>query len=204
MEIFSNPLPHRIDALLFRSELLGERAQTVYAACVGTLHLNADIAECGVADGKTAKGLCQLIEAMAPKRRLHLFDTLGTEPIAARNNLAATTVMTHARPTAAVISEIGRERAADYVKIYEGVFEKTFHLHDEPLAFVHADADLYESTLRIITFCDQHVVPGGVVVFDDYGTEWTGVTKAVDETLTTDRWSTYAVAGLGQLVAVRK
>lgn len=201
-ETFSAPPDHRIDALLTMSDLLGARALTVFAAAAASLWSGHDFAECGVADGVTAAGLAKLIQtAKGQPALLHLFDVFDSgQQIAARNDLAAQTVQGHARSVEAVKALVGSDR----VVYRPGVFADTLRAFNGPLAFVHADADLYESTVDIIDMIDRCVVPGGVVVFDDYGTEWTGVTKAVDERLLRAQgWSTYAVTGVGQLVAWR-
>lgn len=202
-ETFSAPAAHRLDAVLEPSDLLGHRALTVYAACAAAMTLRGDLAECGVAGGETAVGILRVAGALSDKR-LYLFDTFGKVPIAGRNNLAAQAVATHARTVAQVVQRLGLDDDVDDVVFRAGLFSQTLADFSEELCFVHADGDLYESTCDIIAMADRAVVRGGVVVFDDYGTEWTGVTRAVDERLATERWWTYAVKGYGQLVAVRK
>jgi len=51
-----------------------------------------------------------------------------------------------------------------------------------PIAFVHADADLYQVTLDICSTLPWLMVPGGVMIFDDYAHgDCRGCKKAVDE-----------------------
>lgn len=40
--------------------------------------------------------------------------------------------------------------------------------HDEPVALLHVDADLYSSTVTILEHVAPRLVPGSVVVFDEY------------------------------------
>lgn len=58
-------------------------------------------------------------------------------------------------------------------------FEKNPHLK---ISLLHIDVDVYEPTVLALNILFDKVVPGGVIVFDDYGTV-EGETKAVDEFL---------------------
>jgi len=49
-----------------------------------------------------------------------------------------------------------------------------------PIALLRLDGDWYESTKICLDGLYNHVVPGGVVVIDDYG-HWEGCRRAVDE-----------------------
>jgi hypothetical protein len=51
-----------------------------------------------------------------------------------------------------------------------------------PLSFAHIDVDLYEPTLASMEFFYPRLVPGGVLLSDDYGlTTCPGATRAMDE-----------------------
>lgn len=61
-----------------------------------------------------------------------------------------------------------------------------------PVAFVHADADQYESIKAIIEHMPARMVKGGMILFDDFGVEdCPGATRAVME-------SPYRVLILGE------
>lgn len=51
-----------------------------------------------------------------------------------------------------------------------------------PIAFLHLDYDCYTSVKLCLDAFYKSVVPGGAVVFDDYGF-WSGCRRAVDEFL---------------------
>lgn len=40
--------------------------------------------------------------------------------------------------------------------------------HQEPIAFLHVDGDLYSSARTVLDLCGPRLVPGSVVVFDEY------------------------------------
>ena len=44
------------------------------------------------------------------------------------------------------------------------------------------DLDLYEPTKIVLDLIMKRMIPGAIIVFDEYGfSEWAGETKAVDE-----------------------
>ena len=54
------------------------------------------------------------------------------------------------------------------------------------LAFVHVDVEVYEPTKTIIEQCWERLVPGGVLVLDDFNGD-TGAAKAINEFLERER-----------------
>ena len=69
------------------------------------------------------------------------------------------------------------------VQIVKGWFKDTLaHARTGPIAFLHVDVDLHDSTLTVLEAFYDRVTPGGIVVFDDYA-YWKGSRKAVDKFL---------------------
>ncbi len=60
----------------------------------------------------------------------------------------------------------------DNVSLHKGWFDQTlpeFLKHNnEPVAFLHADADLYSSTKTILDELTDRLIPGTIIVFDEY------------------------------------
>ena len=58
------------------------------------------------------------------------------------------------------------------VMLYEGLFTeslpKFIKEQDQPLRFMHVDCDLYSSARTIFASLKQRIVPGTVIVFDEY------------------------------------
>lgn len=68
---------------------------------------------------------------------------------------------------------------AHNVHLVKGLFQDTMHL-DEPVALAHVDGDWYESVMTCLERLTPRLVPGGVLVIDDYDA-WSGCRTAVDE-----------------------
>jgi hypothetical protein len=67
------------------------------------------------------------------------------------------------------------------VYCYPGWFNETLHLWPPgKIALLRLDADWYESTKICLDVLYQHIVPGGLLVIDDYFC-WPGCRAAVDE-----------------------
>lgn len=69
------------------------------------------------------------------------------------------------------------------VRIFKGRIQETSHeVSGKQFSFIHLDMDLYEPTAYALRFFDERLLPGGIVVVDDYGfLTCPGVKQAVDE-----------------------
>lgn len=101
-------------------------------------------------------------------------------------------------------SELG---VRDRLEIVQGWFSETLPVHAErigPIALLRLDGDLYDSTRDCLEHLWDRVVPGGLVILDDY-LMWEGCARAVHEFL--GRRSIGAPIlplGRGENVAIRK
>jgi O-methyltransferase len=81
----------------------------------------------------------------------------------------------------AILHEVGL--SDDKIHIVKGWFEETLPgATVGPIALLHVDSDWYRSVHDCLNAFYDAVVPGGIVVFDDYEF-WAGCKKAVDEFL---------------------
>lgn len=65
------------------------------------------------------------------------------------------------------------------VQFWPGLFEETLRI-DQPVALAHIDCDWYSSVALCLERITPHLIPGGVLVIDDYR-DWSGCQRAVDE-----------------------
>jgi O-methyltransferase len=70
-----------------------------------------------------------------------------------------------------VINLISRLEIGCNIKVLKGIFpEETQNLiADKAFRFCHVDVDVYDSAKDIVNWIWDKLVPGGVIIFDDYG-----------------------------------
>lgn len=141
---------------------------------------DGDTAEVGAYQGAMSWLICA---AGRQKRMHHIFDSFEglSQPVMddgthwTKGDLACdeTTVRSNLAPFAGSF------------KTYKGWVPDRFHeVSGLQFAFVHIDVDLYEPTRDSISFFYPRMVPGGIIVVDDWGfTSCPGATKACDEFL---------------------
>lgn len=131
---------------------------------------DGSFAEVGVFQGGSAIRLYQA--AQHQKRRLYLFDTFSGMPFKGEWD-------SHEIGDFADCSYEKIVQAMPQAIVYKGVFPENLP-NFGPVAFVHADADQYQSTIAICDVFKPLMVPGGLILFDDYR-GLPGCIKAVDE-----------------------
>lgn len=90
----------------------------------------------------------------------------------------------HADADAASVRALMERLGLEGVEVLEGVFPEDAgdRLEGRSFRFCHLDVDVYESTRAAFDWVWERMVPGGIVVFDDYGfATCDGVRRFVDE-----------------------
>lgn len=158
-----------------------------------TEHLAGDIVECGVWRGGNI--IAAMLAAQRP-RRFWLFDTFEgmTEPGEHdwRRGRHATEAAAYRKAGASgwcrselpeVKANVERYRRADQeVRYIQGPVEHTLLGQDLPdrIVVLRLDTDFYDSTRAELEVLWPRVVPGGILIVDDYGS-WDGCRRACDE-----------------------
>lgn len=193
---------------LARSGYLGGRALSVYETFRRTLSLPGDVAECGVFTGITSRELTRYLESSHSKKVVHLFDSFSGLPDITTEEESRLSSAIEISPGYFACS-LGGVRAvmsglAQFV-LHPGLFSQTLPSFSGRLCFIHADADLYRSTVEIIQFADRCLVPNGAVVFDDYlDPQFPGVELAVRRFLDASRYDVVALPATNQCVATKR
>jgi predicted O-methyltransferase YrrM len=132
-----------------------------------------DMAELGVASGASAK----MIASRSPNRVLHLFDTFEGIPKPTKED--SRRFKEHQYRYS--LEEVQRYLQQENVRFHKGFFpDSAAGLSDARFAFVHLDADLYESTKAGLEFFYPRLNRGGMLICHDYDTS-AGVNRAFEE-----------------------
>ena len=144
-------------------------------------HLAGDFAECGVWNGGTALLLARILGNRTQKK-LYLFDSFQGLPKLSgekdqwffEGQYAAESL----EKVEGLLSEFRK-----IIDVRCGWIPGTFRgLEDHRYAFAHLDVDVYQSTLDCCSYFYPRLVPGGVLLFDEYAfAAARGEKDAVDE-----------------------
>jgi len=177
-----------------------ERQYALYKA-VAYLTQNSiegDIVECGVWKGGSSVLIAKLLErAGDTKRSLYLYDTFSGMPAPGSNDISWNGVNALGRWKDRQKGEINTWDYASLDEVKRNMYktqypEKSIHFIQgkveetiprtapATIALLRLDTDWYESTRHELEHLFPRIVPGGVLIIDDYG-HWKGVQKAVDE-----------------------
>jgi O-methyltransferase len=166
------------DRAVLKTLVSRDRCHVLYQLAQQAARQPGDVAEVGVYRGGSAYLIAKVIAAGS--NRIHLFDTFTGMPPTDRkkdpyhsegnfNDTSLDSVKTF-------LSE------CENVEYHPGFFPKTA----EPVAMkrfslVHVDVDIYKSVCDCCLFFYDRLLPGGFMVFDDYGFLRTpGAKQAVD------------------------
>jgi O-methyltransferase len=146
------------------------------------------IVECGVWRG----GMSAAIADVLPGRTHYLFDSFeglppareidGTAALNWQADKASPHYHDNCRAEISYAERAMRLSAAGEFHLVQGWFDKTLpgRKLPEPIAVLRLDADWYESTMACLDSLYPQVMPGGLILIDDYYT-WDGCSRAVHD-----------------------
>jgi O-methyltransferase len=154
------------------------------------------VVECGTWRGGMIAGIA---DVLGGKRRYYLFDSFeglppaqkidGTDALAWQADTSGLKYYNNCTASEEEAREVmSKSPAVDY-RIIKGWFNSTLSEMDssEEIALLRMDADWYDSTKCILDHFGDRVVPGGIIIVDDYYT-WEGCTIAVNEYAAAHKW----------------
>ena len=142
-----------------------------------SVQLPGDFVECGVNAGTGDKTVADDLGGRSLSKTFWAFDTYDYNPVAG-----------HAfEGQQAGFYEKVQMRFAGYdqVKLIKGLITEIFDTHcPAEIAYLHIDLNNADAEIATLNRLFDRVVPGGVVIFDDYA--WAGVYRP--QKLAEDRW----------------
>lgn len=156
-----------------------EKQYALYNACcyLSQAKVPGDIAECGVWRGGSSM-ICalSLLKDGDTGRKLHLFDTYEGMPDSTEKDVFLDGKSTIPKGALAAPLDDVRENMfstgypQDKIVFVKGMVEDTLPRHaPEKLALLRLDTDFHDSTYHAMVHLYPRLVPGGVLVLDDYG-----------------------------------
>lgn len=152
-------------------------------------NVTGDIVECGVWRGGMIAGIAELL---GPKSKYFLYDSFeglpdakeidGASALDWQSNSEGEHYHDNCKAEINFANEAMTKTGVDF-QLIKGWFDDTvpFHKH-EKISLLRLDADWYDSTIVCLKHFFPKVVPGGIVIIDDYYV-WDGCTKAVHDYL---------------------
>lgn len=152
---------------------------------------DGEFVECGCWKGHSAYIISSLLTKHRFGKSFHIFDSFE----GGLSDKTSEDISTYAQQTmeereteknwfASTVEELNHAlKGFPFVKIYKGWIPDRFpEVKERRFAFVHIDVDLYQPIMDSLKFFFPRVLPGGIIVVDDYGySMFPGAKKAVDE-----------------------
>jgi len=177
-------------------KLFGLIAATQY---ISRHQIEGSVVECGVWRGGSMHAIARALHAAGDvDRDLYLFDTFEGMPepdeVDVRwDGKSAAALMSKREKSARIWAYASREDVEqgldtlpyprERFHLVQGLVEETIPEHaPERIALLRLDTDWYASTKHELDHLYDRLVPGGVLIIDDYGS-FEGARKAVDEWL---------------------
>jgi len=173
-------------------------ALTILAWVRSAVRLEGDLAEAGVFAGGSARLICAA-KGHAP---LHLFDVFDTLRERGPLTPAEQTVNEYFKGVESSLDQV-RALLSPYpeVHFHPGLLPGAANaLADRHFSFVHLDLDLADGTAQTLEFFYPRLVPGGVLIGDDYNLA--PVRESFARFLA-DQEEAYAAMPWGQVVVVK-
>ncbi len=151
--------------------------------------VDGTIVECGVAVGHSLMVLATLSELTGNDRVLYGFDSFEGFPLpgaedASERNLQAGEFAVPPALVSRVFEDAGFSSTyiRQKVRLIKGFFDASLPGFDQDIALLNLDCDLYESYRACLENLYPRLLPGGVVLFDEYEDEnFPGAARAIDE-----------------------
>ena len=157
---------------------------------IRSTNIEGDLVECGVYRGGNILGMMEYCRSHAMQRDVFAYDTFTGMTPHGENDVSCTGGLP-GQDTLCACSlkefsqNVARSVEMDCVSLHVvcGDVADTLNIEahlPKSIALLRLDTDWYASTKKELEVLYPRVVPGGIVIVDDYG-HWRGSKKAVDE-----------------------
>jgi O-methyltransferase len=162
-----------------------DRCYVLYTLARQAAHLGGDFVECGVYKGGTAMLLARVLDDIFGEAGplLRLFDTFSGIPAEDPTRDLPKKRFDMGDFSDTTDEAVHRRIARSAVSFHKGLIPETFKgLEDTRIAFAHVDVVLHRAVDDCCRFIYPRLIPGGFMVFDDYGfSDCPGARAAIDQ-----------------------
>lgn len=146
------------------------RLHTLTWAASNAAKLEGDFVECGVFNGFSAAVVCEYLNFRRQSKKFYLYDTFaGLSPQYSSEQELAKNKFFSRHPD---VYDVCVSRFSTYpnISIIRGVLPDVLNeCAPECVAFLHLDLNCAQAERATLAFFLDRVMPGGIVVLDDYG-----------------------------------
>ena len=146
------------------------------------------VIEIGVWQGGTGALIAEQMKRCGIQEKLFLCDTFsGCVKATSKDSLYVGGE--HSDTSEEIVQNLINSMNLDNVQILKGIFpdDTGDQVKEEKFRFCHVDVDIYQSAKDVVEWIWDKMVPGGIIVYDDYGfQECDGIAKYVDEQINLD------------------
>jgi O-methyltransferase len=157
-----------------------DRCYILWTTLRQATRLAGEFVECGVFRGGTALLAAHTLQGLHQQRPLHLFDSFQGMP-KTTGGVDRFEAGDFERTSAEAVGAL--LKPYPFAQLHVGFIPQTFAgLGIDRIAWAHVDVDIYQSVRDCIQFLYPRLVPGGFLIFDDYGfPSCVSARRAVDE-----------------------
>ena len=185
-----------------QEQSLAWRVHTLCWAAEQALHREGDFLECGVWKGFSFGVVTQYLNWSSIPKNLYLYDTFTGIPEAYNSEKRSNAVYEQQNaddPDAIFKAAQARFDGMENVHLVRGTVPETFaQTCPEKIALLHLDMNSAASEIAALEVLWDRLVPGGLIVFDDYGWASYSAQKIAEDAFMKERGHTIMELPTGQ------
>lgn len=190
-----------------QEQSLAWRVHTLVWAAQQALHHEGDFVECGVWKGFCFGVVTHYLNWQSVPKKLYLYDTFEGIPDQYNSENRSNAVYQQQNaddPDAIFKAAQSRFAHMKNVHLVRGTVPETFaQACPEKIALLHLDMNSAASEIASLEVLWERVVPGGMIVFDDYGWSAYGAQKRAEDAFMAERGHTILELSTGQGLLIK-
>jgi len=159
----------------------------IYETLKTLKNIEGDIVELGSWKGANLLWMAKVQAFLGSNKKIHCFDSFQGLTEFSVHDTSSHLIHKYQGDERVLRSVIDLYEYNNLIQIHKGLIEDTVPAWSElktDISLIYFDADLYEAASVTLNYLTPHLLVGGIILFDEYGSkDWPGETRAVDEFL---------------------